>query len=51
MYEQSPEQGFDNFLEGCVEAIGFREQSKIGYFRHAGVVVEDRPWATVSRAE
>lgn len=40
-YEQSPDQGFDTFLEGCVEAVGSRGRNAIGHFRHAGVVVEN----------
>lgn len=44
-YEQSPEQGFHVFLERCIEAVGSREKSAIGHFRHAGVVVENYPWA------
>jgi transposase len=24
-YEENPEQGFDNFLEWCVDAVGARE--------------------------
>ena len=40
-YEQSPDQGFASFLEWCIEAVGSREESATGHFRHAGVVVED----------
>ena len=39
-YEQSPDQDFDTFLEGCIEAVGSRERSAIGHFHHAGVVIE-----------
>ena len=40
-YEQSPDQGFASFLKWCIEAVGSREESAKGHFRHAGVVVED----------
>jgi len=40
-YEQSPDQGFEGFLEWCIDVVGSREESARGYFRHAGVVVED----------
>lgn len=39
-YQDNPEQGFDNFLEWCVDRVGSREQSARGHFRHAGVHVD-----------
>jgi transposase len=40
-YEDNPEQGFDNFLEWCIETVGGREQSAEGHFRNAGLTVEE----------
>lgn len=39
-YEENPEQGFNNFLEWCVDVVGAREKSVEGHFRHAGLAVE-----------
>jgi transposase len=39
-YEENPEQGFDNFLEWCVDVVEAREKSAEGHFRHAGLAVE-----------
>lgn len=39
-YDENPEQGFDNFLEWCVDVVGARERSAEGHFRHAGLAVE-----------
>ncbi|EED12793.1 hypothetical protein TSTA_053110 [Talaromyces stipitatus ATCC 10500] len=41
LYEEVPEQGFDAFLEWCVDLVGTREESAKGHFRHAGVIIED----------
>jgi transposase len=38
-YEDNPEQGFDNFLEWCIDVVGAREKSAEGHFRHAGLTV------------
>jgi hypothetical protein len=35
-YEENAWQGFDMFLEWCVDCVGSREQSARGHFRHAG---------------
>jgi transposase len=35
-FEDSPEQGFDAFLEWCVTAVGGKEGSSKGHFRHTG---------------
>lgn len=40
-YEENPDQGFDNFLEWCVDVVGTREKSAEGHFRHAGLTVEE----------
>jgi transposase len=39
-YQENPEQGFDNFLEWCVDVVGEREKSAEGHIRHAGLAVE-----------
>lgn len=39
-YKENPEQGFETFLEWCIEVVGSREESAKGHFRHASVVVE-----------
>jgi transposase len=40
-YEENPHQGFDNFLEWCVDVVGSREESARGHFRHAGLIIEE----------
>lgn len=40
-YEDNPDQGFDTFLEWCVDTVGAREGSAEGHFRHAGLTVEE----------
>jgi transposase len=40
-YEGNPDQGFDNFLEWCVDVVGGRGKSAEGHFRHAGLVIEE----------
>jgi transposase len=40
-YEENPEQGFDAFLEWCVDVVGAREENAKGHFRHAGVIIEE----------
>jgi transposase len=39
-FEENPEQGFDNFLEWCIDVVGARNKSAEGHFRHAGLTVE-----------
>ena len=34
------EQGFDSFLEWCVDVVGARVKSGKGHFRHTGLAVE-----------
>jgi hypothetical protein len=41
MYEAFPEQGFRNFLEVCVEAVGSKEQSARGHFRNSCISVTE----------
>jgi transposase len=40
-YEENPDQGFDAFLEWCVDVVGAREQSAQGHFQHAGLTIEE----------
>jgi transposase len=40
-YEENPAQGFDNFLEWCVDVVGARKESAQGHFRHSGLAVEE----------
>ena len=40
-FEDSPEQGFDAFLEWCVDVVGGKEGSSKGHFRHAGLTIEE----------
>jgi hypothetical protein len=37
-YEMNPNQGFDAFLEWCVDVIGSRVSSAAGHFRNAGLM-------------
>jgi len=39
-YEENQQQGFDVFLEWCVEVVGGRARSAEGHFRHAGLTIE-----------
>ena len=41
IYEENPEQGFDTFLEWCIDMVGSKKQSAEGHFRHAGVDIEE----------
>jgi transposase len=40
-FEENPHTDFTIFLEWCVGVVGSRERSAKGYFRHAGVDVEE----------
>lgn len=40
-FEDAPEQGFDAFLEWCVDMVGGKQASARGHFRHAGITVEE----------
>lgn len=41
VYEANPDQGFDHFLEWCIDVVGEREQSARGHFKHAGLTGEE----------
>jgi transposase len=41
VYEVNPSQGFDHFLNWCIDVVGKREQSAQGHFRHAGLRMEE----------
>lgn len=40
-YEDNPSQGFDTFLEWCVDTVGAREGSARGHFQNAGLTIEE----------
>lgn len=40
-YEENTDQGFDTFLEWCIDTVGARAESAEGEFRHAGLTVEE----------
>ncbi|OQE62925.1 hypothetical protein PENNAL_c0256G04169 [Penicillium nalgiovense] len=40
-YDDNPDQGFDTYLEWCVDMVGARGESAEGHFRHAGLTVEE----------
>lgn len=40
-FADSPEQGFDVFLEWCIDVVGARKSSAHGHFRHAGLTIEE----------
>ncbi|EED22757.1 TPR domain protein [Talaromyces stipitatus ATCC 10500] len=39
-YADNPDQGFDTFLEWCIDTVGRREQSAEGHFRNSGLAIE-----------
>jgi len=39
-YEKNPDQGFNTFLEWCVDTVGRRKQSAEGHFRNSGLTIE-----------
>ncbi len=41
IYEENPQQGFDNFLEWCIDIVGRKKNSTTGHFRHAGINIEE----------
>jgi transposase len=41
IYEDSPEQGFDSFLEWGTNVVGANKSSARGHFRHLGLEVEE----------
>jgi hypothetical protein len=40
-HEEYPDQGFDTFLEWCVDVVGTKVESAKGHFQHAGLTVEE----------
>ena len=36
-----PGQGFDTFLQTCIEAVGAKRDSAEGHFRHSGITIEE----------
>jgi transposase len=40
IYEADPGQGFDAFLEWCIDTVGANKRSARGHFRHSGLKVE-----------
>jgi transposase len=41
LYQEVPKQGFRNFLEICVEAVGSKQQSARGHFRNSCVTITE----------
>jgi transposase len=41
VYEENPEQGFDSFLEWCIDVVSQRKNSARGHFRHVGLIIEE----------
>jgi hypothetical protein len=41
IYEEDPAQGFNVFLEWCVDQVGSKEQSARGHFRHSGWTIDE----------
>jgi transposase len=41
IYEANPDQGFDTFLQWCVDKVGRNQNSARGHFRHAGWAIEE----------
>jgi transposase len=41
IYEDHPGQGFDTFLEWCIDVVGSNKRSARGHFRHAGWAIEE----------
>ena len=40
-FENSPEQGFEEFLEWCIDVVGGKKSSAHGHFKHAGLTIEE----------
>jgi transposase len=40
-FEDAPEQGFDTFLEWCVDVVGGKRESARGHFRHSGITIDE----------
>jgi transposase len=41
VYEENPAQGFNTFLDWCVDIVGGREKSTRGHFQHTGWTIEE----------
>ena len=41
VFDENPDQGFDMFLEWCVDIVGGRECIAKGHFRPAGLTIEE----------
>ena len=41
LFEEDPDQGFDVFLEWCVDCVGSRKDNARGHFRHSGWTITD----------
>lgn len=41
VHEDDAARDFATFLEWCIDAVGRKEESARGHFRHAGIVIED----------
>jgi transposase len=41
LYEENPAQGFEVFLEWCIDCVGSRKQSARGHFRHSGWTIDE----------
>lgn len=41
LFEDCPEQDFDVFLEWCISVVGGRKDSAQGYFRYAGLIIDE----------
>lgn len=39
-HEEKCSQGFDHFLDWCIEAVEAKRESTEGHFRHAGLTIE-----------
>jgi transposase len=40
-YEENPQQGFDTFLEWCINVVGGKKNSARRHFRHAGINIKE----------
>jgi transposase len=41
LYEEDPKQGFDTFLQQCIDVVGTKKESAKGHFRNAGLSIEE----------
>ena len=40
-YKECLDQGFDSFLEWCIDVVGGNRHSAQGHFRHRGLTIEE----------